>query len=352
MPRIIVLATGGTISSRSSRTGAFVAADTADELVARVREEVPEVAIEAVDIVRKNSFNLTLGDLRAIVQAIALHLRRPDVDGIVVTHGTDTMEETAFLADLVHADERPVVFTGSQLSPQVPQSDGPGNLRDAIRVAAAPCSRGNGALVSFAGEIYAARGLRKSHSVAAAPFSSAVGAIGWVRGRQVSYRARPLRSTVLDVPSEAFGEVRVDAIMSYPGADPALLRAAAGSGARGIVVVGTGAGNLNEQFIPDIRDLTTGGVVVALASRVDDGPIVPIYGGGGAVDAIDAGAVPIGELPVSQARILLAALLDRHSPDEVRRCLLRLNSADLLPEPPRVRSLSGPEAESAALSAN
>lgn len=315
MPRIVILATGGTIASRVDAQGAAVASDAAAELVAGLGASLGGIEVEAVDILRKNSFNLSLGDLRCIVEAIARQLDRPEVDGIVVTHGTDTVEETAFLADLVHADARPVVFTGAQRSADQVASDGPANLRDAILLAAAPSARGLGVLVSFAGEVFAARGMRKTHSLEMSPFSSAgTGPIGHVRNREVDIRLRPVRLEALALPTPAFDGVRVDAVLTYPGADASLLQASVRAGASGVVVIGSGTGNPNSAVVQAIRQAVTDDVVVALASRAGDGPVVPIYGGGGAVDAIAAGAVATGDLPWTQVRILLALLLSEGGP--------------------------------------
>ncbi|MGK9147987.1 asparaginase [Plantibacter flavus] len=336
MPRIVILATGGTIASRVDEHGAAVASDAAAQLLHGLDRELEGIEVEAVDVLRKNSFNLTLGDLRLIVEAVGHQLARPDIDGIVVTHGTDTVEETAFLADLVHADPRPLVFTGAQRAADQAATDGPANLRDAILLAASPVAREMGVLVSFAGEVFAARGVRKMHSLEMAPFASAgTGPLGHVRDGRVDIRLRPVRLPARALPSSAFDTVRVDALLTYPGADESLFHAAIRSGASGIVVIGSGTGNPNSAIVTAIGEATADGVVVALASRAGDGPVVPIYGGGGAVDARDAGAVPTGDLPWSQVRILLALLLSESGdPAVVRDEIARYCSPDAtLPEP-------------------
>lgn len=324
MPLIVILATGGTIASRADVHGAAVATDTADRLVRTARVSAPGIDLEAVDVLRKNSFNLTLGDLRVVADAISDQLARPEVDGVVVTHGTDTMEETAFLADLVHDDLRPVVFTGAQLSADHDGSDGPANLRDAILLAAAPAARGIGVLVSFAGDVFAARGVRKAHALELAPFTAAgTGPVGHIRGGAVDIRVHPVRRSARKLPDASFDRIRVDAVLAYPGADAALLRAAVAAGARGIVLIGSGTGNPNSALVPTVRDAHAAGIVVALSSRAGDGPVAPIYGGGGAVDAVAAGAVPTGDLPWPQVRILLALLLAESDAEAARRELLR-----------------------------
>ncbi|QNE34630.1 asparaginase [Leifsonia shinshuensis] len=315
MPHIVVLATGGTISSRSG-AGGSVATDGGPALVAGV--EVAGVTVESVDVLRKNSFNLTLRDLRELSEAIAGQLGRAEVDGIVVTHGTDTLEESAFLADAVHSDERPVVFTGSQRPADHPASDGPGNLADAIALAADPAARGRGVLVCFAGMVFAARGVHKAETLAPAPFAAHdSGAVGLVAGGRAMFAASPVRPAALPRPGRGFDDIRVDAVVCHPGGDRTLFDAAVAAGARGIVLIGTGSGNASAALIDAIQAATRAGVVVALSTRVPRGPVVPLYGGGGGVDAVGAGALPAVTLPASQARILLALLLDTEPADRV-----------------------------------
>lgn len=322
MTHIVVLATGGTISSRKRHDGAAVATDSAEALV-RAADAGRQVTVEPIDLLRENSFNLSLGDLRRIAEGVRAQLARPEVDGIVVTHGTDTVEETSMLLDLVHADERPVVLTGAQLSPDDEAHDGPRNLREAIAVAAAPGSRGAGVLVSFAGRIFAAAGIRKGATTAAQPFVAPTGHIGSVVAGRVTFHTRPVREEVLPAPTEAFDATRVDILVAYPGATPDLFDASVAAGAAGIVLAGTGTGNLNRGFVDAIRAATDAGTVVALSTRVADGPVVPVYGDGGAVDVLAAGAVPVTWLPYSQARVLLALLLSHYPSGEAASRLRR-----------------------------
>jgi L-asparaginase len=238
--------------------------------------------------------------------------------GVVVTHGTDTMEETAYLAELVHSDPRPVVFTGAQRAADVPDTDGPRNLADAVAVAADPTARDLGVLITFDGAVFAARGTRKAHTAAPAAFSAPdTGPLGGVRDGVVSVGARPVRLPPLDLAALDLDGIRVDAVTYYPGADATVLDAVHAAGARGVVLAGTGAGNANRQVCAAVERLTAAGVVVALSTRVAAGPVAAIYGNGGGRDLLAAGAVPTGVLRPSQARILLAALLAQYR-DPVR----------------------------------
>ncbi len=319
LPHVVVLTTGGTISSRST-PAAVVAVDDATAVLAGV-ETGDGITIEAHDLLRVGSYRMSLADMRCVADEVARTAARADVDGVVITHGTDTLEETAMLLDLLHADDRPVVLTGAQRAADIPDTDGPRNLGDAVAVAADPAARGHGVLVVFAGSVFAARGVRKAHTVDLAAFGNPAGTAGVVHSRRVTMHSVPTRPPVLSHPGAAFEAVRVDIVAAYPGGDDTLLRAAARAGARGIVLAGMGIGNAPPGVADAVADLVADGVVVALASRVAAGPVLPVYGAGGGSDLVAAGAVAVG-LPASQARIVLALLLsgDR-SPAAVRAAL-------------------------------
>ena len=307
--RITVLGTGGTIASRHDESGATQPVDLVGGLVAGL--DLGDVSVEARDLFVKDSSALTPGDQATIVREVGAALAAPGVHGVVVTHGTDTAEETAYLLDLVHDDDRPVVLTGAQRPADAVDADGPGNLRDAIRVAADPAARGLGVLVAFDGLVLAARGTRKVHthevSAFAQPDSGPLGRV--VDGALVVDRT-PAHREHLAVDLADLVRLRVDIAAAYPGVDGTALAAFADAGARGVVLVATGAGNANPAVVATVADLTRRGVVVGLTTRVDSGPVFAAYGGGGGgADLIGAGAVPLGTLRAGQGRILLLALL-------------------------------------------
>ncbi|GAB3127699.1 asparaginase [Tsukamurella serpentis] len=299
MPEVIVLATGGTIASRHDESGAAVASDTGSELVESAGS-VAGVTVTVQDVVSADSSALTLEQLDAIRDAVGCALRSPDVAGVVVTHGTDTMEETSLLVDLSHADPRPVVFTGAQHPADSPDADGPVNLAAAIAAAADPVHRGLGVLVSFAGTVQTVRGLTKVSTSAQQPFSG---------GLPVNELGGTAPHRLMGKPVPVSG-VRVDIVASYPGADGALLDAAVAAGARGIVLMGTGSGNTTAAMADAVRRALTAGVIVVISSRIPAGPVDAAYGGGsGAADLVAAGAVLSRRLRPGQARIVLLALL-------------------------------------------
>ncbi|TNC24214.1 asparaginase [Amycolatopsis alkalitolerans] len=314
MGKVVVLSTGGTIASRQNERGASLASDEVKTLLGRLPFDVA-VPVEGRDVLCVGSYLLTPADMADIAREARRALGEDGVSGVVVTHGTDTMEETAFLADLVHDDPRPVVFTGAQRPADAADTDGPRNLADAIIVAADERARGRGVLITFDGAVFAARGTRKTQTLAAAAFSSPDnGQIGLVREGALMFTAAPAPRPRVELSDL---DARVDIVALYPGIDTAALDAVVAAGAAGVVLEATGAGNANHEIRDAVARHTAAGIVVALSTRVHAGPVAGLYGNGGGVDLIEAGAVPTGMLRPSQARILLMALLARHR-DPVR----------------------------------
>ncbi|MCB5165775.1 asparaginase [Streptomyces bambusae] len=319
MGRVVVISTGGTIASRWQGTG-FAADARGQEVMATA--SVPEgVTVEVVDLFSVNSPRLTSAHQLTLLRTVHEVLADPAVTGIVVTHGTDTLEESAFFVDLHHDDPRPVVFTGAQRPLDAPDGDGPANLYDALLTAAT--ARDVGVVVTFDGRVHAARGTVKTQTVAhdafANPSGDALGSIGFGR---VSVPVRPRRPAALGRPAADGPLPRVDMVMHHCDADPVLFEAALAAGAEGVVLVATGAGNATPEFVEAVAAATARGVLVALTTRVAAGPVTEIYTGGGAVDLVAAGAVPTGILRAGQARIaVLSALLAATGPDERRRIL-------------------------------
>lgn len=318
--RIVVISTGGTIASRWTGSG-YAADASGDDVVATAA--VPDgVNIEVLDLFNVNSSRMTTDRQLGLLRAVHETLADPGVDGIVVTHGTDTLEESAFFLDLHHSDARPVVFTGAQRPFGTGDGDGPGNLYDALQVAATV--RGLGVLVVFDGLVHAARGTVKTKTLASDPFADPSGErVGRLGFGQVDIEREPVRSAALPVPAAGRAVSRVDIVMHHSDADPLLLNAAVAAGARGVVLVGTGAGNATPEIAEAVAEAVSQGVLVVLSTRVASGPVAEVYTGGGAVDLVAAGAVLAGTLRPGQARIaLLAALLAEVSSGD-RRVLLR-----------------------------
>jgi len=308
-PKIVLLATGGTIASRyDPKLGSTVASQRADELL-RMLPQVAEFAeIEVHDIATIPSYEMDLQFAFGLARRIMDVLGRPEVTGVVVTHGTDTMEETCYLADLLLDSDKPAVFTGAQRAHDDPQSDGPLNLLNALRVAASPSARGMGAMICFNGTIHAARDVTKAHASAVETFQSyEYGALGEVDGVHVVIHRRPVlrRSFRIDRL-----EQRVELFRLVLGIDLCGLEAAIERGVAGLVIEGFGRGNGPSRLAGLVRLATRKDIPVLITSRCPAGRVQPIYGGGGGGrDLADAGGIFAGDLKGPKARLLLMVLL-------------------------------------------
>lgn len=305
---IAVVTTGGTIASVERADSHVVAALPGSRLLARLEPVEGGVGVELHEVMRLGSYLFDARALLTIAEAVRAQAARPEVRGIVVTHGTDTMEETAYLVDLLHDGEAPVVFTGAQRHAGRDDSDGPANLADAIRIASDPAARGLGAVIALGGRIDAAREARKLHTTDSRAFGAlGIEPLGEVVDGQVRIGRRPVRPATLAPPSAL--EPAVQLVTLAVGCDGGLIDAAVGLGARGLVLECFGVGNANHAVTAAVRRAVDAGVVVLIASRCAGGAVEPIYGNGGGRDLLAAGARFAGALPASKARILLMVTL-------------------------------------------
>ncbi|MFF0944845.1 asparaginase [Kocuria sp. CPCC 205300] len=305
MAHIQLLGTGGTIASRGTGAGGSVATDTAADLA---RGQYGELTVSSRDVLTTGSYRLSLADLRLIAEAAQEALADPGNDGVVVTHGTDTLEETAFLLDLVHGSPKSAVLTGAQQPADSPAPDGPRNVEEAVLAAASPGLRDSGVLISFDGTVRSARGARKAHTTASNPFQGGA-EVAHMAGSELVVTARPVRGRALPLPPAAFDTTRVEIITAHTGATPDLFDFAVHSGARAVVLAGSGVGNAGPGFAEAVGRAVAAGCAVVLSTRAPWGPVVPVYGNGGGTDLVAAGAVPSGDLNPLQARILAALLI-------------------------------------------
>ncbi len=306
MNTVVLISTGGTIASRgSSGQGHRPTDDAAGLLAGLATPGLPE--IEELSLLRASSFALSHADLRTLVDAVRAVLGRPEVAGIVVTHGTDTLEETAALLATTHDDPRPIVLTGAQRTADDPAPDGPANLAAALTLAADPAARDRGVLVTMAGRVFPAWGLAKVHT--SDPYAFAPTMIN-------------SDAPTLPPPGPAFDEVDVPLVPVYLGADGRFVDASVDRGAAGIVLVGTGLGNANPGICAAVARAINRDVPVGVSTRVWRGPLKPVYGNGGGHDLVAAGAILVPGVPASQARIVMALLL-AGQPPERRIALLR-----------------------------
>ncbi|WP_030614468.1 asparaginase [Streptomyces fulvoviolaceus] len=314
---VAVYSLGGTIAMAADpATGGVVPALSAHDLLAAVPHlKGRGVELRVHDFRRVPGASLSFGDLAELGAAIDETLTDGDVDGVVITQGTDTIEETAFVLDLHHGHEQPVVVTGALRNPTMAGPDGPANLYAAVLAAAAPQLRGAGVLVVLNDEIHAARHVRKSHTTSPAAFTSpAAGPLGRIAEDGVRLTAAPPRR---------FGplawrrgrDVRVGLYTVSLGDDGELLAAWEGR-CDGLVVAAFGVGHVPQRLVESLERLAAR-VPVVLASRIDNGPVLTgTYGYPGSErDLIGRGLVPAGDLGPYQARLLLHELLAQGDSD-------------------------------------
>jgi L-asparaginase len=306
---ITVLSTGGTIASTkdSSGDGASPSKEGA-ELV----EAVPAVSahgeVSTREVTQVPSFDMSLDGVAAIGDAAAA-AAEAGADGIVVTHGTDTMEESAYGLDLTRDLTPPVVFTGAQRRPDEHSADGAANLLTAVRAASHEQFRGAGGVyVAFDAELHAARDVTKGHTSALGTFRSPdAGPVASVPREGLRLHRSPgSRSDTLPVDRT---DADVAIVTSAAGVGRRAMDAALEAGVDGIVVEGTGLGNTTAAIGDAIADAVRAGVPVVVASRCQGGSTAPVYGtGGGGQTLVDHGAVQAGALPAQKARLKLAFL--------------------------------------------
>lgn len=294
---VVVLSTGGTIASTHDKTGAVVPTVTGSKLVEPLSGtfDKDKLTLEVKDIAKLDSSAMTLDDTDTIIEAVNKELQRDDVDGVVVTHGTDSMEETAIAVDTFQDSDKPVALTGAMRPFDDPDPDGPDNLALAVKTVTDPSNKGRGTFIAFADHVIPARGAFKSDTTKADGFANN-------NGEKQPKRPKALKHQPL-------GNTRVDIIAAYPGAPADLIQRSLDSGAEGIVIEGMGAGNIGDELAQAAKAAAKK-VPVVLTTRVDHGPVEGIYGGaGGGATLADAGVISSGTLRAPQARMLLAAAI-------------------------------------------
>ena len=306
LPVCQMIATGGTIAMKIDPVkNAPVPALSGDDLVAGVPElaKVARVRVES-------PFNIPSDYMDperwvAIQELVVKALASDEVAGAIISHGTDTLEETAYFLDLTVSSEKPIVLVGAQRNASERDYDGPRNLVNAARICVSPQARGKGAMITLNNQINAAREATKTHTSDVETFKSGdFGFLGVVDHDRVVFARTPSRRQ--HIALKAMPLPRVDIVAMYAGTDGTLLRAAVAAGAKGIVIQALGWGNVNIPLYEALKEAIDRGVVVVISTRGPNGRVLPVYGMvGGGKTLKEAGAVFADNLSPQKARILL-----------------------------------------------
>jgi L-asparaginase len=324
LPKIVVVTTGGTIAETEDPTsGGAVPTVSGTELLKAVPELEAIADLEVVEFSNVDSSQMAPENWASLSRRVDGILKRPDVVGVVVTHGTDTMAEGAFFLQTTLQSDKPVVFTGAMNDASSPRPDGPGNLTDAVTVAGSETARDWGVTIVLNRYVNGAWAAHKTQTTNPQTFQSGEwGYLGYVYNGEVRRFNSPPARVRLPLPTTL---PKVVYITSYAGADGSLIRFAVDSGAQGLVIDGVGAGNINSACYKQVQYALSKGVPVVISTRVPHGSVEPIYGGeGGSLTLQKAGCILAGEMRGPKARLLLMlALAQTQDRTQLRRYFSR-----------------------------
>lgn len=293
-----------------------VPALSGDELVATVPGISRVTRLEVNNLSNVPSDYMNPQRWVTLKNAVDAAMARPEVSGVIVSHGTDTLEETAWFLDLTVKSDKPLVLIGAQRNASSPDFDGPRNLLNAARICATQGAAQMGAVIAMNNQINAAREVTKTHTADVETFKSGdFGLLGVIDDDRVVLSRQSVRRQHIELLDKPLP--RIEIIPMFGGASGDLLRAAVGLGARGIVVQALGFGNVNEEMYKAIKQAIAGGVPVVISTRVPNGRVLPAYGfvGGGST-LKSLGAVFADNLSPQKARILLMLALQTTSRSE------------------------------------
>jgi len=323
LPNIVILATGGTIAGAAAtgtQAGYKSGAVTIDAMIAAVPGIEDLANIKGEQISNVGSQDMSFSIMLTLAKRINELLADPQVDGVVVTHGTDTMEETAFFLNLAVKSDKPVVLVGSMRPSTAVSADGPLNIFDAVAVAADPNAKGRGVLVVMNDWIHGAHSLTKTSTTAVQTFMSPLRGLVGVStyGKNDFYNNPEWKHTTASEfnVTNVTKLPRVDIIFACADMSPDLIDAAAANGAAGIVIAGVGNGNMNKASLEAAARAAKKGVVIVRSSRVVTGAV----GRNVEVNDDEMGFVASDELNPQKARILLMlALLKPRTTMEIQQ---------------------------------
>lgn len=323
LPNIVVLATGGTIAGAAAsdvQAGYTSGQVGVDQLLAAVPQAKKLASMKGEQVANIGSQDMNDEVWLQLARRVNELVAMPDVDGIVITHGTDTIEETAYFLNLVVKSKKPVVMTAAMRPSTALSADGPLNFYNAVAVAANKDAAGRGVLVVINDWIHGASSLTKTSTTAIQTFMSPLrGLVGTVAYGEAEFYRGPVGKNTVDSEFSLDGVTalpRVDIVMAHENMDGAIIDAAAAAGAKGIVIAGVGNGNMTEAGLKALAAQSKEGVVCVRSTRVATGRV----GRNVEVDDDKLGLIASDDLNPQKARVLLRlALLKPRSLPEIQR---------------------------------
>ncbi|HFI0695667.1 TPA: asparaginase [Streptococcus suis] len=305
MKKILALHTGGTISMQADQEGQVGSSQV--NPMTQIDTPIEEIQVTSVDFLNVPSPHIRLEHMMALYQKIKVE--QANYDGFVITHGTDTLEETAYFLDTMAIPEKPIVLTGAMRSSNELGSDGVYNYRTALRVAADEKSADKGILVVMNDEIHAAKYVTKTHTTNVSTFQTPThGPLGLVTKREILYFKTAEPRVRFDLTSIS-GTVPI--IKAYADMDSVLLDSLSHSAISGLVIEALGAGNLPPTILPAIQKILNQNIPVVLVSRCFNGIAEPVYAyQGGGIQLEQEGILFVKELNAQKARLKLLIALN------------------------------------------
>ncbi len=310
MKKVVVLTTGGTIASKwSKESGLYTSgAMTGEELIDTNKFGL-DVHIETETVFQIPSNTMDFTRLMALRERIIEHMKDPGVQGIVITHGTDTLEESAYFLDLTLNEKRPIVMTGSQRTPVEEGTDAYTNIRDAIVAASSPDCEDLGVLVVFNEGLYLAKYVKKMHAGNPHAFTSfGYGMVGFVDKGTAVVIQKPNQREYYPVQNKQFPCVEI--IKGYLGGDGKFIEYAISTGVEGLILEGLGRGHLHPACSQAVARASEAGIYIVLTSTCEHGRVYPVYDFTGSVkDFLNQGVITGHDYDSRKARIKLLVLL-------------------------------------------
>ena len=317
LANVMILATGGTIAGTGASTTTTVGYTAATVGVERLIQAVPELSkvanVKGEQVFQIASENMNNDYWLTLAKRVNVLLARADVDGIVITHGTDTLEETAYFLDLVVKSRKPVVLVGAMRPSTALSADGPINLYNATLLAASPEAVGKGVLVAMNDQIQGARNVTKTNTSTLDSFKATeLGMLGYIQGNKPFFYHVSTRKHTLDTEFDISALQtlpQVDIVYGYANMNATALDAFLAAGAKGIIHAGVGNGSLASKVVPALSAARKKGVMVVRASRVGQG----IVARNGEANDDELDFVVADTLNAQKARILLMLALTKTS---------------------------------------